>query len=344
MSDRWLLYGANGYTGRLVAHRAVARGERPILAGRSAGPVAALADELGLEHRVVELRGVRAALDDVTAVVHCAGPFTVTSAPMVAACLATGTHYLDVTGELEVYSAIFDRHDEAVAAGVVLLPGAGFDVVPTDCLAAQLHAELPGAVALELAFRAPGGTSPGTARTALSMLAAGGFRRVGGRLVPTPFGTPTRVVPFPSGPRRVGAVTWGDLVSGYRSTGIGDITVYTRVPRRGRFRLAVVRHLLRYGVVRALAGTAIRRRVAGPSDEVRAATTVEVWGSVRDADGETREATLTGPNAYDLTADAAVQAVQVLLRGGVPPGAHTPSSALGARFVDSLDGVSVRFV
>lgn len=342
-----MIYGATGYTGRLAARLAVARGDEPVLAGRHGAAVAALAAELGLDHRAVDLAdapALRAALADIAVVAHCAGPFVHTSAPMVDACLATGTHYVDITGELDVFEAVYARHDEAVAAGVALLPGAGFDVVPTDCLAALLAAALPEAVSLELAFRAPGGVSRGTARTALTMAATGGRRRVGGVLRPTPLGVPSRVVGFPSGPRRVGAITWGDLVTAYRSTGIGDITVYTRLPVRGpagRLRAAAVGRLMRYGVPRALAAWVIGRRVTGPSPQTRAGTSVEVWGEVRSGTGETRSATLTGPNAYDLSADALVRAAARLRAGHVAPGAHTPSTALGADFVRELDGVSL---
>jgi short subunit dehydrogenase-like uncharacterized protein len=146
--SEWMIYGANGYTGRLIARLAVQRGERPILAGRDAAAVGALAAELDLPHRAVSLHdaaGLREALSGVAVVAHCAGPFDLTAAPMVEACLATGTHYVDITGEIGVFEAVFARDDDARAAGVVLLPGAGFDVVPTDCLAAMLHAALPTA-------------------------------------------------------------------------------------------------------------------------------------------------------------------------------------------------------
>jgi len=350
VTQRWMIYGANGYTGRLVAALAAASGHRPVLAGRDGAAVGALAAELGLDHLAVDLTdssGLRAALADVDAVAHCAGPFVATSAPMVDACLATGTHYLDVTGEPPVFEAVLSRSAEAAAAGVVLLPGAGFDVVPTDCLAGLLAAALPGATSLELAFRAPGGASRGTATTGLAITAAGGFRRVDGRLRPTPFGRPRRSVPFPSRTREVGAITWGDVVTAYHSTGIPNITVYAPVPLKGpaqRATAAVVQRLLRYGPARAVAAGMVRRRVTGPSPQTRAATGVEVWGEVRDGAGHSRSATLTGPNGYDLTADAVVRAVGYVLTGVGPggpiaPGAHTPATALGPDFVRELDGI-----
>ena len=169
----WMLYGANGYTGRLAAREAVRRGSSPVLAGRNGDAVAALAQELGMPYQVFGLddpQSVREALEGVKAVLHCAGPFSATSAPMVDACLATGTHYLDITGEISVFEAVHARHQEARRRDVVLLPGAGFDVVPTDCMAARLVEALPAATSLKLAFDAGGGPSPGTAKTSLERL------------------------------------------------------------------------------------------------------------------------------------------------------------------------------
>lgn len=341
---RWLIYGANGYTGRLVAGRAVARGLRPVLAGRDRTAVAALAAGLGLEHRAAPLTdpdALRELLAGVDVVAHCAGPFSATAGPMVQACLRTGTHYLDITGEVDVFALVYAQHERAVDAGVVLLPGAGFDVVPTDCLAATLTAALPGADELELAFSTGGGLSPGTLRTSLDGMARGGLRRVDGRLVPVRPGEPTREVAFPSGPRTVSGVRWGDLVSAHRSTGIPTITTYTSMPGPPAL-VRAVRPLLgalRAAPVRAVVAAVARRGATGPDERTRARTGCEVWGAVRDPAGRTATATLTGPNPYDLTADAVVRAVSRI--AAVPPGAHTPSSAFGAEFAALLDGVTV---
>jgi saccharopine dehydrogenase (NAD+, L-lysine-forming) len=342
----WMIYGANGYTGELVARRAVSRGERPVLAGRNGAAVSALAAELGLDAVAVDLTdgaGLRTALGGVDVVAHCAGPFSRTSAPMVDVCLATGTHYLDVTGEMPVFEAVLARDAEAVAAQVVLLSGAGFDVVPTDCLAGLLAAALPDAVSLELAFHAPGGMSRGTMLTSLNFAGGGTVSRVGGVLRRTPLGEPSRTVPFPSGTRTVGAITWGDVVTAYHSTGIGEITVYTSLPVRGPM-AAVGGRLLKYAPVREFLRAAVRRGAPGPSAQVRARTRSQIWAEVRSATGR-RSGTLTGPNAYDLTADAVVRAA-VRLAGqgpgvGAKPGAHTPATAFGPDFVRELDGVTV---
>ena len=150
-----MIYGANGYTGGLAARVATDRRLSPILAGRHAGPVRSLADDLGCESRVFDLRDpavVATNLQGVAAVLHCAGPFSATSRPMLDACLRAGTHYLDITGEIAVFEDIHSRGREIIEAGIIAIPGVGFDVVPTDCLAAMLKRELPSATHLKLAF------------------------------------------------------------------------------------------------------------------------------------------------------------------------------------------------
>jgi saccharopine dehydrogenase (NAD+, L-lysine-forming) len=342
----WMVYGANGYSGQLVAELAARRGERPVLAGRSAQKVAEVAGRLGLDHRTFDLTdpaAVRQALDGVNVVAHCAGPFSLTSAAMVDACLATGTHYLDITGEVDVFERIFARQQDAERAGVVLLPGSGFDVVPTDCLAAMLAGALPDATQLDLAFVISGGASPGTLRTAMEGSAAGGRARVDGELRSVPIGHRERVAEFPSGPRKVAAIPWGDLATAYRSTGIPTITTFTSVPGPsgvlGKAQ-SFAAPLLKLPAVQQI-GKDLLGLTRGPSEERRATSRSEVWGEARNPAGRTASAALVGPNAYDLTADAVLRAAALLRSGSVRPGAHTPATAFGADFVRELDGVVV---
>ncbi len=336
----WMLYGANGYTGELIAELAVRRGQRPVLAGRSAAKVAPLAERLGLEHRAFDLDDAAAALEGFDAVAHCAGPFSETSRPMVDACLASGTHYVDITGEIDVFEAVAARNAEAVTAGVVLLPGAGFDVVPTDCVAAMLAAALPGATHLDLAFTVGGGGSPGTTKTMVEGSANGGRARVDGELRNVRVGHRRRSVRFRSGTRDVGSIPWGDVSTAYRSTGIPNITTFTTMPGFTGHLQALFAPLLRTSVAQKV-GKAVAHRVTGPNERLRGVTPSQVWGEASDAQGSTVSLALTTPNGYDLTADAVVRVVERLLEGDVPAGAHTPSSAFGADFVRTLDGVTV---
>ncbi|MET0133614.1 MAG: saccharopine dehydrogenase NADP-binding domain-containing protein [Kibdelosporangium sp.] len=336
----WMVYGANGYTGELVARLAVERGERPILAGRSS-KVATLAAELGLRHRIFDLRNAEGGLAGVDTVAHCAGPFSATAEPMVDACIATGTHYLDVTGEIDVFEAIFARSGEAGRAGVVLLPGAGFDVVPSDCLAAMLSAALPTATHLKLAFIAGGGISGGTLRTTVEGAATGARTRVSGQLVTVPVGHFSTTAHFPSGRRQVLSLPWGDVSTAYRSTGIPNITTYMGMPvpaglisRGQRLFAPIMRTSIAQRVGKNLVGL-----VTGPGEKRRGNTRSEFWGEARDSEGRTASATLITPNTYSITADAVVRIATEI--GTVKPGSHTPATAFGPDFVRGLDGVVV---
>lgn len=345
VSGKWMLYGANGYTGRLIVAEALKRGHGPILAGRSRGPIEALAAETGLSCRVVDLAdpsALRDALGDVHTVLHGAGPFSATSRPMVEACLETGAHYLDITGEIGVFEALFRRHDEAVQAGLTLISGVGFDVVPTDCLARQLSEALPDADALDLAFCALGGVSRGTATTALEGLPEGNWERVDGALVPTEVGGLVIEVPFEDERRHAVSIPWGDLSTAWRTTGIPNIRTFMAMPQRNirwSRRLGRVRGILGWSWVQAGLRAMVRRSIQGPDAEARARGVSHVWGEARNPRGDWVRGGLVGPEGYTLTALSALGAVERLLTGDVATGALTPAVAFGADFIDTIVGV-----
>lgn len=342
-----LLYGANGYTGELCAREAVARGLAPILAGRRPEAIEPLAAELGLEARAAPLddaASLRAALDGVACVLHCAGPFSLTSRPMVDACLERRVHYLDITVEIEVFEAVFRREREAAEHGVALLPGAGFDVVPSDGLAARLHEALPEATRLDLAFASVGGSwSRGTLVTMLEGARKGSCVRRGGRYVPIRPGSLVRTVELePGQPRTAVAIPWGDQATAFRTTGIPDITTWVGVGRaqlRGMRRLGRLRPLLAIGPLRRTLQAQVRRRVSGPDAATRESARSLLWGRVEASDGRAVEARLSIPEGYRFTAIAAVECARRVAAGELAPGAWTPSLAFGARFVDTLPGV-----
>lgn len=343
----WLLYGANGYTGELLARRAVAEGLRPILAGRSAEAVGRLAGELGLEARVFGLddpAAIDRGLAGVAAVLHAAGPFSRTSAPMVAGCLRAGAHYLDITGEIPVFEACRAEDAAARARGVVLLPGVGFDVVPSDCLAKALAEALPGAVRLELVIYALGELSRGTAKTMVEHLGEGAAVRKEGRLVPIAPGSRTRTIRIGGREREAVAVPWGDLATAYASTGIGDITTYMTFPRRqikAMRLLGLLGPLLRRkAVIRALQAI-IDRRLTGPGEHVRETGSTEIWGRVEAADGRAVEGRVRAPEGYKTTVVAALASVRKILTEDIRPGFHTPATAFGSGFVASLPGCAL---
>lgn len=348
----FLLYGANGYTGALIAEVAHHAGERPILAGRRAEAIAALAERLGFEHRVFSLDSpaqIARSLDGVAAVLLAAGPFSVTNAPMLEACIAAGVHYLDITGEIAVFEHCFAQHARAAAAGTVVLPGVGFDVVPSDCLAATLAAELPGAHSLELAFTSSGGRgshiSRGTAKTMIEGFGEGGAIRQNGRIQRVPPGWRGRRVPFRHGERDVASIPWGDVATAYHSTGIPNVIVYTGLSRWQRRTLQlspILAPVVRAAPVRQFIVRQIERRVSGPDEEARRTVNAQLWGRVVHADGRSIEGTLVTPEAYRLTAMTAFESARRVAAGSIQPGYSTPSLAFGPQYITEFDGCDMR--
>lgn len=345
MASRYLIYGANGYTGALVARMAVARGHRPVLAGRNGPEVGRVAHELGLEARVFALDDpgrIEAGLDGIGAVLHCAGPFSRTSKPMADACVRRRAHYLDITGEVGVFEALAARGPEARSAGVMVLPGAGFDVVPSDCLAAHLKRRLPTANRLALGFRARGRTSRGTATTMVENLHRGGLVRRGGVLTPVPAAWKTRVIDFGRGPTAAITIPWGDVSTAFHSTGIPEVEVYMAAPAGLRVAARLSRHaraILAAGPVQRFLKARIRAGPPGPTDAERARGECLLWGEAEDASGRRVVSRLRTPEGYTLTALASLAIVERVLAGEAPPGFQTPSRAYGPDLLLGIEGV-----
>ena len=339
---KWMIYGANGYTGELLAREAARRGQKPVLAGRSADQIDTLAKELGCEPRVFDLEHID--LTGVALVVHCAGPFSRTSAPMVRACLDGGVHYLDITGEIAVFEAVFTKDEEAKRRGVILLPGVGFDVVPTDCLAAMLHKRMPDANELWLAFaQRRGGVSRGTMNTMIESIGQGGAVRRDGKIERVPMLFDVRPIPFESGPRPAMTIPWGDIATAYRTTKIPNIRVYRGASagtiKRTR-QLVMLEPLLRNRFAKKILQKLIAKRT-GPDEKQRAEAHVELWGRAANARGEEATMTMRVAEGYTFTVLSALAAVDRVLTEPPPAGALTPALAFGSEFVKTIPGTVV---
>lgn len=347
-SPRWMIYGANGYTGRLAAAKARADGERPILAGRNRDAIGALGSELDLETRIFSLDSLDETvrgLEGVAAVLHCAGPFSATSAKMLDGCVRSRTHYLDITGEIEVFEHTQANSGRWKEAGISVIPGVGFDVVPSDCLAALLAERLSDATHLRMAFKSKHGKlSPGTSKTMVEGLPKGGMIRRGGKLEKVPNAYRVETLPFADGPQLAVTIPWGDVSTAFYSTGIPNIEIYigtTPDQVKQMKMLSVLGPLLGLGPIQALLKGWIGRKVEGPSDAERAEDEMQLWGEVRNAIGETITLRMRTPEGYSLTVDASVAATLRVLHGGLPTGALTPSKAFGSEFVLHLPGVEL---
>lgn len=339
----FLLYGAYGYTGRRIAIEAAGRGLKPVLAGRDAQRLAPLSAQFACPQRAFPLdtpESIAGQLSGVRAVLNCAGPFSATAEPLMEACLRAGIHYLDVTGEIEVIEAAAGRDAAAREAGIAMIPAVGFDVVPSDCLAAMLAARLPAARLLQLAFAGIGPPSPGTTRTMLEGLPRGGRARIDGRIARVPLAWKSREIPFPAGRQWAMTIPWGDVASAWHTTGIPNIEVYLALPRgkiawlrRLRWLIEPVLRLLPAAVlVPVVHGFATGSQTGG--EEMPCG----FWGRVADDKGVTVEATLETLSSYRLTVLTALAALERVLAGRVPPGFHTPARAFGQEFILEIPG------
>jgi len=341
-----LIYGAAGYTGALVARYARDAGVRPVVAGRDGAAVRAVAAELGLPARVFALDALDAGLDGITAVLNAAGSFGTTGPPLLDACLARGVHYVDLAGEVPAVEAVARRHDAALAAGVMMLPGAGFGVVATDIAAARAAAAVDGAVELEIAFRTVGGVSRGTAAGLLPTLHHAGVTRIDGRLVPATPGSRSLSVDFGDGrPRTVVLNPWrADLVTAAYSTGARTVTTYQDLPAPLRLLMRPAPRLvgaLDSSLWQGLLRRTVRLLPPGPSRRGLASGHVEVWARARDGAGARAEVRLHGPEAYAFTARSAVAVLHRIEGGDAPTGFRTPVTAYGTALASDIEGVEI---
>lgn len=339
----FLLYGATGYTGRLLARAASERGLRPILCARDEPRLAAMASELGLEYRVARLEaGLDEALRGVHVVLHVAGPFSSTCRPMVDACLRAGAHYLDLSGEVAAIEGVFQRGVEARQRGVMLMPGVGFDVVPSDCLALHLSRQVRGARRLVLGISGLEMISRGSFRSLAEGAGQSILIRRGGRILEVVPGSLQRELDFGSGPRTSLAMSWGDVSTAYYSTGIQDIEVYCdAIPALWMMVMANrwFGGLLASDVGRLGLELQARALPDGPTPEQRAGRQGVIVAEVEDAAGRRLRGRLRTPEAYTFSCTTALALVERVLAGDLEVGAQTPARVYGPDFVLSFAGV-----
>ncbi len=355
MGNSFLLYGANGYTGRLIARYAAEYNLTPILAGRTRTSIEKLASEINLSYRVIDLdKEVELinALNEVKLVLHAAGPFSNTARQMADACVKTGTHYLDINGDISVFEMLKKYDKAATAAGIMIMPGVGFDVVPTDCIALQLKNKLPDAIKLELAFATIGGSlSHGTATTMAAKMGEGGAIRKDGKIKKVVLGQKGMMLNFFRGygkkeqPIFVMSIPWGDISTAHFTTDIPNIETYTGISKKTWYFLKaqfLYNWLLRKNFVRNFLKKKINALPAGPSDEQRHKATGMVWGRATNAAGNTATAMLCGPEGYTITVHASLIIIKKVLSGNFKTGYQTPANIYGPNLIAEVPGIVIK--
>ena len=343
----FMVYGSYGYTGNLIVEQAVKAGFKPLLAGRDESQLRAQAEKFNLEYRAFSIEdaaALDAALMEVDAVLHCAGPFVLTFRQMAEACIRTKRHYVDISGEIEGFEALATMDEAAKRAGIMLLPGGGFDVVPSDCLIAHVAGKLAGATHLELYIKGIGsGVSRGTARSGIENSHRQGRIRRDGKIVRVPNVWDTKYIDFGRGPSRLVSMGWGDVSTAYHSTGIPNVTVYMGFPAAMVNMMRLTRFvgpLLYTRAARDFIKWLIGKFLApGPSRKQNENGMSLLIAEVSDGK-QTVRAKLKTPEAYYLTALTSVEIMKHILDDDYKSGFQTPSKVYGADFILQFAGVT----
>ncbi len=344
LKHKILLYGANGYTGELILIELLKESElKVIIAGRNSQKIAALAKNYNLESDVFDVAGAEFALQKhigCILVINAAGPFTKTATLLANACIKNHMHYVDITGEIAVFQELQKLNQLAVNAGTMLLPGAGFDVVPTDCLANKLKSELPNATHLEMAFASKGGgLSRGTAKTSVAGMGHGTVKRIASRLVSVPWKRQEKLIDFGTFTAACLPIPWGDLETAWVSTKIPNIAVYTPFGKKTRKHLGKISKIMRLGFVRRMALFAIEKRMYGPTESEREQSPTYIVGKAWNEKGEQKSLRLKTPNGYTFTALCVANFAARIAKGEFRSGFRTPATAFGFDCVEKIEGV-----
>lgn len=345
MRSELLIYGVTGYTGGLISRLAAAGGLPHVAAGRDLERVTARADPLMVPARAFSLGDaarIDRALQGVAVVLNAAGPFDETALPLAAACLRGGVHYLDLSPGAAAIEALLGLDARAREAGVMLMPGAGFAVVPTDAAAARLRRRMPEARRLRLACAVTGRVSRGSRLAMVREFRQAGARRRDGDLVTAWAAEEMLTIDLGDGPLQVGTDPWrGDLVTAWWSSVYSDVDTYAAYPRPWRWllrsrRLGPPWALAGSGAAEAALAWLARRLPEGPDEAELAAGSTRIWAQAEDGAGGRVGMRLRGPHLHLFTARVALWVARRVLAGSVQVGFQTPATAFGPDLLDRL--------
>lgn len=322
MTGRVLVYGATGYTGTLIAEHAADRGLDLAVGGRDPGRVRALAQRLDVPAVTLELdepTRIAGALEQFDVVLNVAGPFRNTASPLMDAAIAARTHYLDTTAEFATFSLAASRDDAALRAGVMVMSGTGWDVVPTDSLAVYTASKVASPERLAIAIRITGGFSRGSLASAAGIEHGDALVRKAGRLV-SAAGIPPRVFDVGAGDEEYLPASMGDLVTAHHSTGLGDIEVYLRTDS---------------------GFPDLDDNAAGPTSEERDEGRYHAVAEVVGRDGDTARARIDTPRGYAFTQLSSVEIARRAAAGETRPGFQSPASVYGHDLATTIGDTTI---
>lgn len=315
-----------------------------VLAGRNEARLIAQSKDTGYPYQVIEIKEAKklvSLLNPAVLVIHCGGPFMFTAKHMIDACLETKTHYTDITGEIGVFELAASYDQKAKDAGIMILPGVGFDVVPSDCLAAHLKKRLPEATHLELAFvTSGGGSSRGTSKTAVLGLGEGSLIRQAGQITKVPLHKGLREIDYGKFTTISARIPWGDVSTAYHSTGIPNIEVYMGINDKVA-RMIKLSQFFNWLLKKRWVKKFLLKKIdqtTGPDKSKREIAKSYLVGLVWNNEKKAKTQLVT-PNGYTLTALSSVSIANKILNGEFKTGFQTPSLAYGSDLILEFEGV-----
>lgn len=341
-----IIYGSYGFTGELIVEESLSKNLSILLSGRNEEKLKSQSSETGYPYKAIDLNNHNALVEllkEGEVLINAAGPFINTAMQMIEACLDAKIHYLDINGDIKVFELIKEFDTKALEAGIMLMPGTGFDVVPTDCVAMQLKNKMQDATHLKIAFaNIRGGISHGTATTVASRLGEKAMKRVDGKLMPISLGKNGMWVDFGEKKLFTMSIPWGDISTAYASTEIPNIESYMSV-KPIVYKLLIfqglINWLLRTQFIRRWVQNKIDSKPNGPNFEERKKSYSLVWAEVKNQKGETLSTRIRTPEAYNLTATASLLIAEKVLSGNFKTGFQTPAKAYGENLVFEIEGV-----
>ncbi|HJN37983.1 MAG TPA: saccharopine dehydrogenase NADP-binding domain-containing protein [Gammaproteobacteria bacterium] len=326
-----LIYGITGYTGELIAKELHHRGWNHItIAGRNKHKTQKIAKKYNLKWISFDIHNRQEITHHILpfkVILNCAGPFIETIHPLVDICIENSIDYLDITGESDVFLKLMRLSKKAKENHCTLLPGVGFDVVPSDCLAKHVHNLLPEATHLDIIILGVGSPSRGTINTALRNLTIPTLTRTNSKLQKNPKPI-LKTIDVNNKKVQCIAISWGDIVTAYHSTKIPNITVYFQkspaMIKAMKLPL-IIKRIVSSSVVRKIIHAAMCCHPGPDQTSLEKAETTLIahaWNDTKEV-----KAKMTTPHGYTTTVQTALTCLELVMSTTVKPGFQTPSTA-----------------
>lgn len=342
MSVKWMIYGATGFTGKLIIEQCHTIETSPVLAGRDREKLKKLSEESGYSYRVFDLTNqdkIERELREFDFVVNVAGPFWKDIELLVNACINSHTDYIDLVAGPE----LSELHESALMKDVMLLPGVGFSIVPSDCLKGYLLTKCPDATHYSVFISGLNSVSRGTARGGFEIFKKGIlFRRNGSLERVSDFSE--KSIDFGTGGTPCIPMPWGEIHAAHRFTGIHTIRTYaeaTKMRRQFLFSMKYLRRLFATSFMQKRLQSMVDSWPEGPDAAEMSREKSTVAGVIQNERGEQHGARIHTAEGYRFTAQSVCAIVNLVLSGKRASGYQLPGTLFGYKFVLDIEGVSM---